>query len=74
MKESIKIAYTYAKVFLDSIEPDNHFLLDWSYRPTVTKNNVDVGKIMASFIGWMTKKGYRSDGPAAQAGATEASP
>ncbi len=53
---------------------DNHFLLDWSYRPTVTKNNVDVGKIMASFIGWMTKKGYRSDGPAAQAGATEASP
>lgn len=43
---------------------DNHFLLDWSYRPNVTRNNVDVGKIMASFVGWMTKKGYRADGPA----------
>lgn len=42
---------------------DNHFLLDWSYRPNVTRNNVEVGKIMASFIQWMTKNGYRSDGP-----------
>ena len=28
MKESIQIAYTYAKVFLDSIDPECHFLLD----------------------------------------------
>jgi hypothetical protein len=28
MKESIRIAYSYSKVFLDTIDPANHFLLD----------------------------------------------
>ena len=28
MKESIKIAYTYAKVFMDTIDPNSNFLLD----------------------------------------------
>ena len=28
MKESIRIAYTYSKVFLDSIDPTNNFLID----------------------------------------------
>lgn len=28
---------------------DNNFLLDWSYRPKITANNLEVGKIMASF-------------------------
>ena len=28
MKESIQIAYTYAKVFLDSVDPNQNFLLD----------------------------------------------
>jgi hypothetical protein len=40
---------------------DNNFLLDWSYRPKVTANNVEVGKVMASFIKWMRGQGY---GPA----------
>ncbi len=53
---------------------DNHFLLDWSYRPTVTRNNVEVGKVMASFIQWMTRQGYRSDGSSAAAAVAEASP
>lgn len=53
---------------------DNNFLLDWSYRPSVTRNNVEVGKVMASFIQWMTKQGYRSDGPVAAAPSAELSP
>lgn len=28
MKESIRIAYTFAKVFLDTLDPDNNFLID----------------------------------------------
>ena len=28
MKESIRIAYTYAKVFIETVDPSNNFLLD----------------------------------------------
>ena len=28
MKESVRIAYTHAKVFLETIDPENNFLLD----------------------------------------------
>lgn len=42
---------------------DNNFLLDWAYRPHVTANNVEVGKIVTSFIKWMKGLGYGPDGP-----------
>lgn len=42
---------------------DNDFLLEWGYRPHVTENNVEVGKIMASFIKWMKGRGYGASGP-----------
>lgn len=53
---------------------DNHFLLDWSYRPKVTQNNVEVGKVMTSFIRWMNGRGYGARGLLAleQAGASHA--
>jgi len=28
MKESIRIAYTFAKVYLDSLDPENNFLVE----------------------------------------------
>ena len=28
MKESVRIAYTHAKVFLENIDPENNFLMD----------------------------------------------
>ena len=33
--------------------PTNEHLLDWSYPPDVTANNLQVGAIMTSFIKWM---------------------
>ena len=42
---------------------DNNFLLDWSYRRKVTENNIEVGKIMASFCTWMRKRGIEASGP-----------
>ncbi len=42
---------------------DNNFLLDWSYRPRITANNVEVGKVMASFCAWMRKRGFGPGGP-----------
>lgn len=33
--------------------PANEYLLEWSYPPEETKNNLEVGKIMASFVAWM---------------------
>jgi len=36
---------------------DNAHLLDCSYPPHVTENNLKVGKIFASFIRWMRKDG-----------------
>lgn len=46
---------------------DNNFLLDWAYKPHITSNNVEVGKIMASFIRWMK-------GQLGSAGSPEARP
>jgi sulfatase maturation enzyme AslB (radical SAM superfamily) len=42
---------------------DNSFLLDWAYRPHITDNNVEVGKVMASFIRWMNRQGFGPRGP-----------
>jgi hypothetical protein len=42
---------------------DNNFLLDWSYRSKITANNLEVGKVMASFCKWMRSKGYSATGP-----------
>jgi sulfatase maturation enzyme AslB (radical SAM superfamily) len=46
---------------------DNNFLLDWSYRAKITANNVEVGKVMASFCKWMRSKGYGPTGPSTPA-------
>jgi sulfatase maturation enzyme AslB (radical SAM superfamily) len=45
---------------------DNNFLLEWGYRPHVTENNVEVGRIMASFIKWMRGRGYGPTGRMAE--------
>lgn len=42
---------------------DNNFLLDWSYKPKVTQNNIEVGKVMTSFIKWMNREGFGATGP-----------
>ena len=36
---------------------DNDTLLDSTYSPEITKNNLAVGKILISFIKWMRKNG-----------------
>ena len=36
---------------------DNDTLLDSTYSPEITKNNLEVGKILISFIKWMRKHG-----------------
>ena len=41
--------------------PTNAFLLDWSYPPDVTANNLKVGAIMTSFIKWMQASGIGPD-------------
>lgn len=33
--------------------PQNEYLLEWSYPPEETKNNMEVGKVFASFVAWM---------------------
>jgi pyruvate-formate lyase-activating enzyme len=33
--------------------PANEYLLEWSYPPDVTQNNLSIGRIMASFTRWM---------------------
>jgi len=33
--------------------PSNEYLLEWSYPPEITANNLAVGRIMASFAGWL---------------------
>jgi len=35
--------------------PTNDYLLDWSYPPDVTQNNLEVGRIFRSFHQWMWK-------------------
>ena len=32
---------------------NNEYLLEWSYPPEVTENNLQVGAIFSSFIRWM---------------------
>ena len=44
---------SFDRYWLDS--PTNDYLLDWSYPPDVTKNNLDVGRIFKSFHQWMMK-------------------
>lgn len=36
--------------------PSNDFLLCWSYKEDVTKNNLAVGRIMTSFMAWMQRQ------------------
>ena len=36
--------------------PSNDFLLEWTYPPDITRNNVEVGRIMNSFVRWMRKE------------------
>ena len=45
----------------------NDFLLDWSYRPKITANNLEVGKVMASLVKWLTGLGYSAEGRRAPA-------
>jgi radical SAM superfamily enzyme YgiQ (UPF0313 family) len=33
--------------------PTNEYLLEWTYPPDVTANNLQVGRIMSSFVGWL---------------------
>jgi sulfatase maturation enzyme AslB (radical SAM superfamily) len=42
---------SFDRYWLDA--PRNDYLLEWSYPPEETKNNLEVGKIFASFITWM---------------------
>ncbi len=37
--------------------PDNDYLLEWTYPPDITANNLAVGRIMCSFVRWMQKAG-----------------
>jgi hypothetical protein len=37
--------------------PTNDYLLDWSYPPDITTNNLQMGAIMTSFIKWMQAGG-----------------
>jgi sulfatase maturation enzyme AslB (radical SAM superfamily) len=48
------------RYFVDAT--NNSFLLDWSYRPKVTANNLEVGKVMASMCRWLRKQGYGPTG------------
>ncbi len=48
---------------------DNNFLLDWSYRPKVTRNNLEVGNVMASFCKWLRSQGLEGQPPEHQPGA-----
>ena len=41
--------------------PSNGYLLDWSYPPDVTRNNMAIGRIMTSFVRWMQSEGLGPD-------------
>lgn len=49
------------RYWIDATE--NGFLLDWSYRPTITRNNQEVGKVLASLCGWLRKQGLGREPP-----------
>ena len=40
--------------------PSNDYLLDWSYPPDITKNNLEVGRIFRSFHQWMASSEVRT--------------
>ena len=40
--------------------PSNDYLLDWSYPPDITKNNLEVGRIFRSFHQWMATDEVRT--------------
>lgn len=42
---------SFDRYWMDS--PSNEYLLDWSYPPDITANNLDVGRIFGSFHKWM---------------------
>jgi MoaA/NifB/PqqE/SkfB family radical SAM enzyme len=60
-------ARCFDRYWMDS--PTNDFLLKWSYKADITKNNLAVGRIMTSFMGWMQKQPI---GPVAPARAPDA--
>jgi hypothetical protein len=39
--------------------PSNEELLEWSYPPDVTRNNLGIGAVFTSFLKWMHKAGLR---------------
>ncbi|MGB0641549.1 MAG: hypothetical protein ACPGTU_19600, partial [Myxococcota bacterium] len=42
---------SFDRYWMDS--PSNDYLLDWSYPPDITRNNLSVGAIFRSFHKWM---------------------
>jgi hypothetical protein len=42
--------------------PDNAFLLEWSYTPDVTENNLLMGRVFGSFLRWMQEQGTPPEG------------
>ena len=55
-KQKFKVGHlddlrSFDRYWMDS--PSNEYLLDWSYPPDVTANNLDVGRIFGSFHKWM---------------------
>jgi hypothetical protein len=36
--------------------PSNEYLLEWTYPPEVTANNLQVGRIVTSFVRWMRQR------------------
>jgi hypothetical protein len=43
--------------------PSNEFLLEWTYPPQVTRNNIAVGAIMVSFVRWMQAQATATRAP-----------
>ena len=41
--------------------PENAALLEWSYPPEVTANNLEVGRLLASFLRWVRRRAAASD-------------
>jgi MoaA/NifB/PqqE/SkfB family radical SAM enzyme len=51
--------HSFDRYWLDC--PTNEYLLDWSYPPAVTENNLDVGRIFRSFHQWMHQQQDRHE-------------
>lgn len=54
--------------------PQNEYLLEWSYPPDETKNNLEVGKIFASFVAWMQEGEHQPRGASVQGREASAAP